>query len=61
LPVLRRKAAELDKAGLVRMQLQAELRKPLPKIIEEPSCITEVLEPDDKSSANLTMITSPYA
>jgi len=32
LPVLRRKAAELDKTGLVRLQLQAELRKPLPKI-----------------------------
>src|SRR6266700_239245 len=45
-PVLRRKAAELDKAGLVRMQLQAELRKPLSKITEEPFCITEVLEPD---------------
>src|SRR6516225_734426 len=44
-PVLRRKAAELDKAGLVRMQLQAELRKPLSKILQEPLCITEVLEP----------------
>src|SRR5487761_1623974 len=45
-PVRRRKAAELDKAGLVRVQLQAELRKPLTKIIEEPFRITEVLEPD---------------
>ena len=44
--VLRRKAAELDKAGLVRVQLQAELRKPLTKIIQEPFRITEVLEPD---------------
>src|SRR6266705_6417975 len=44
-PVLRRKAAELHKTGLVRMQFQAELRKPLPKIAEEPPCITEVLEP----------------
>src|SRR4249919_3879132 len=40
-PVRSRKAAELDEAGLVRMQPQAELRKPLSKIVEEPLCITE--------------------
>ena len=45
-PVRSRKAAELDEAGLVRMQLQIELRKPLPKISEEPSRVTEVLEAD---------------
>src|SRR5271166_4547748 len=45
-PVRSRKAAELDEAGLVRVQFQIELRKPLSKVVKEPFCIPEVLEPD---------------
>ncbi len=43
--VRRREAAELDEAGLVRVQLQVELREPLAKIMEELLCVTEMLEP----------------
>src|SRR6266511_6268003 len=46
LPVRRREAAELDKPGLIRVQLQVELREPLAKVSQEPLRITEVLEPD---------------
>src|SRR6478752_5300106 len=46
LPVLRRETAELDQTGLVRMQLQIELREPCMKLAQEPSRIIEVLEPD---------------
>src|SRR6266508_6184222 len=48
LSVRRREAAELDQASLVRVQLQVELREPFAKIVEEPFCITEILEPDDE-------------
>jgi len=48
LSVRRREAAELDQASLVRVQLQVELREPLAKIVEEPFCIPEILEPDDE-------------
>ena len=39
---------ELDQAGLVRVQLQPELREPLAKLGEEPLRVVLVLEPDDK-------------
>src|SRR6266511_1816864 len=50
LPVRCREAAELDKPGLIRVQLQVELREPLAKVSQEPLCITEVLEPDHEES-----------
>src|SRR5664280_137413 len=44
--VLRRETAELDQTGLVRMQLQIELREPFTKLAQELSRIIEVLKPD---------------
>src|SRR5664279_5390002 len=44
--VLRRETAELDQSGLVRMQLQIELREPFTKFAQELSRIIEVLKPD---------------
>jgi hypothetical protein len=46
--MLGRKTPKLDQASLVGVQFQVELRKPLTKIVEEPICITTVLEPDDE-------------
>src|SRR6266705_2393221 len=57
LPVLRREAAELDKAGLFRMQLRLNFanrfRRSLRNRFASPRC----WNPTTKSSANLTMIT----
>src|SRR5680860_332459 len=39
--------SELDQPGLFLRQLQAKLRKPLPKIVRKASGVTFVLEPDD--------------
>lgn len=39
---------ELDQPGLVRVQLQSELRQPLAKLVPEPPCILFVFEPDDE-------------
>ena len=44
---LSRVAAELDQAGLVGVQRQAELRQPLPQIAEKPLGIRLPLEADD--------------
>jgi hypothetical protein len=41
---------ELDQARLVGMQLQAEFREPLAKIVEEPLRILLILEPHDEES-----------
>ena len=46
--VRRRKAAELDQAGLVRVQLQREFLKPRAHRIEEPVCIGLVFEAHDQ-------------
>ena len=46
-PVFDGEPSELDQPGLVLCQLQAELRKPLPKIVLEASGVTLVLEPYD--------------
>ena len=48
LPPLGGVAPELDQPGLIRVQLQPELRKPLTKIGQEPPRITFMLEPNDK-------------
>lgn len=42
------KAPELDQSGLVGVQLQTELRKPLTEIVEELPGVTLMLESDDK-------------
>ena len=47
LAVGRRKAAELDQAGLVRMQRQRERRQPFAHRIEEAAGVGLVLEADD--------------
>src|SRR5213080_205438 len=52
---------ELDQPRLVRMQFQPELRQPLDQLGQEPPRILFVLKPDGESSANRTMITSPFA
>ena len=39
---------ELDQPGLVRVQLQPELREPLAKIGQEPLGVLPMLEPDDE-------------
>ena len=43
----RRKAAELDQAGLVRMSDSANFRQPLAHLLPEASGIALMLEPDD--------------
>src|SRR5580704_3508363 len=48
LAIDRRKAAELDQAGLVRMKLQRELFQPLAHRAEEAPSVTLVLETDDE-------------
>ena len=40
--------AELDKAGLVGVQLQGELREPVAEVAEELLGVTLMLEPDDE-------------
>src|SRR5262252_1629489 len=45
----RRKAAELDQAGLVRIERQRELLEPLAHIVPEAPGVRLVLEADDKS------------
>ena len=53
---------ELDQPGLVRVQLQPELREPLAKLGQEPLARpARTRNPTTKSSANRTMITSPCA
>ena len=53
---------ELDQPGLVRVQLQPELREPLAKLGQEPLAHRpRCSNPTMKSSANRTMITSPRA
>ena len=52
---------ELDQPGLVRVQLQAELREPLAQLGQEPLGILPCSKPTMKSSAQRTMITSPRA
>src|SRR5271166_1393665 len=46
----RRVAAELDQAGLLRMQRQRELLKPCAHHVEEPTSVSLVLEPGHKVS-----------
>jgi hypothetical protein len=46
-PVLGHEAAELDQAGLLGVQGQAELWQPLPEIAEEPLDIVMRPEADD--------------
>ena len=46
--MLGREAPELDEAGLLRMQLQVELRKSLTKVLQELLRITKVLEPGNE-------------
>src|SRR5215475_12139820 len=46
----RREAAELDQAGLVRIERQRELLEPLAHIVPEAPGVRLVLEADDKSS-----------
>jgi len=47
-PVAGGEPPELDQPGLVRVQLQPELREPLPKPGQEPLGVVTVLEPDDE-------------
>jgi hypothetical protein len=37
---------ELDQPGLIRVQLQPELREPAAKLVPEPLSVFPVLEPD---------------
>ena len=46
----RGEAAELDQAGLVRIERQRELLEPLAHIVPEAPGVRLVLEADDKSS-----------
>src|SRR5208337_1416601 len=39
---------ELDQPGLIRVQLQPELREPAAKLVPEPLSVLPVLEPDDE-------------
>src|SRR6266516_111230 len=39
---------ELDQPGLIRVQLQPELRGPAAKLVPEPLSVFPVLEPDDE-------------
>ena len=56
------KPPELDQPGLVRVQLQPELREPLAQLGQEPLARpARCSNPTMKSSANRTMITSPCA
>jgi hypothetical protein len=47
-PVTGGEPPELDQPGLLGMQLQVELRKPLTEVPEELLGVTKMLEPDDK-------------
>jgi hypothetical protein len=47
-PVPGSEPPELDQPGLVRVQLQPELREPLAKLGPEPPRILFMLEPDDE-------------
>src|SRR5208282_5003660 len=51
LAVLRRKAAELNQAGLVRMERQRELLQPVAHRLPEAASVALMLEADDKSSS----------
>lgn len=46
--VLRRKAAELQQAGLVRVQFEGELTKSLPQFFQEPLRVCLALEPHEE-------------
>ena len=47
-PVRGSEPPELDQPGLIRVQLQAELREPAAKLVQEPLSVLPVLEPDDE-------------
>src|SRR5208337_5081592 len=44
----RREAAELEHAGLVRMERQGEFRQPLPQRVEEATSVVLALEAEDQ-------------
>ena len=48
LRLVRRKAAELDQSGLVRMKRQRELLQPRAHLVQEASGVSLVLEADDE-------------
>ena len=47
-PVADGEPPELDQPGLLRVQLQPELREPLPQVGQEPLCVPAMLEPHDE-------------
>jgi GMP synthase-like glutamine amidotransferase len=56
-----RTAAELDQPRLLGVQFQPEVREPLAQLGKEPLCLDSMLEPNGKTSAKRTTMTSPRA